>query len=161
MLCLLRKVLLSIGVSMLDGCGMGSHIRTAQVRGGSLKPHSPRGGQLLHIFSCPVQCSTYRQEITRGQMSKTVHFPGKFLNAHRTLFQRSKHQLVANPNVRNPKILNSATFWPSSWQTWGLLCAPWWWLCISSSWRNLFQRSSLCLSCQSPYLEHIKFDTVR
>lgn len=58
MLCLLRKVLLSIGVSMLDGCGMGSHIRTAQVRGGSLKLHSPQGGQLLYIFICPVQCST-------------------------------------------------------------------------------------------------------
>lgn len=60
MLCLLKKVLLSSGVSMLDGCGIGSHIKTAQVSGGSLKPHSPLGGQLLYIFRCPVQCSTLR-----------------------------------------------------------------------------------------------------
>lgn len=64
MLCRLRKVLLSIGVSMLDGWGMGSHIRTAQVSGGSLKPHRP----LLYILSCPVQCSTCRGQ-QRGDVT--------------------------------------------------------------------------------------------
>lgn len=61
-LCRLRKVLLSSGVSMLDGCGTGSHIRTAQVSGGSLKPQRTRGGQLLYIFRCPVQCSTWGEQ---------------------------------------------------------------------------------------------------
>lgn len=77
MLCRLRKVLLSSGVSMLDGCGMGSHIRTAQVSGGSLKLQSTRGGQLLYIFKCPVQCSTWEEGLLRGETISHSVFPLK------------------------------------------------------------------------------------
>lgn len=62
MLCRLRKVLLSNGVSMLEGWGIGSQSMTTQVSGDSLYPHRARVWQLLYTLRWPVQCSTWGRE---------------------------------------------------------------------------------------------------
>lgn len=62
MLWRLRKVLLSRGISMFEGCWIGSHIIIRQVRRGSLYPHRVWGGQVLYTLTCPVQCKTWNND---------------------------------------------------------------------------------------------------
>lgn len=103
MLCRLMKVLQSIGVSTLDGWGMGSHSTTRQVRRGSVNPDKTWGGRLGYTFKYPVQCSTWGKihmtsDITRKETG--VHWRVIIINCHyrvqTTVFM---HVMYRNPHA--------------------------------------------------------------
>lgn len=125
----------------------------------------PRWAAVVHLqLSSAVQHlpigDTERPNVTRSASKTQIMNSLETYHPHNTVVKKQTHTRGLSWCWKIPKF-SIQQLWPSSWLTWGWLCAPWWSPCTSSSWRSLFRCSALCLSCQRHYLEYIWWDTVK
>lgn len=132
MLWRLRKVLLSKGISMFEGCWIGSHIIIRQVSRGSLYPHRVWGGQVLYTLTCPVQCKTWNNNFwMRNKLRMHFLYMSKCLFISNPLIMAKIRYLPCGRlEVNSSASVGNGTFHPHeevtlSWHLFALLSKAW------------------------------------